>query len=274
MAIEYVPFHGPIVTRRQAKAGGLQRYFMGPDKPCKRGHISERKTCDGRCIQCTRVSAMDADQVKAKRRRTKAWDDGHRKQKNQGSRERYQQLKETVGDEGMRERFRTSYRKYRDVALKATKAWQKRNPEKLKAYQDATKDRRVETSKRWAKANPERAAAKTRRWQAKNPNAWREYRKNNPEAYRATKLRYRALLASAEGNHTGDELKALFEKQGGRCAYCGRSIRNGYDADHIVPLSRGGSNWITNIQLCCASCNRRKWAHDHAEFARRLTSKE
>lgn len=36
--------------RKQAKIAGLPRYFTG--KPCLRGHISERYTASGICIQC------------------------------------------------------------------------------------------------------------------------------------------------------------------------------------------------------------------------------
>jgi hypothetical protein len=39
-----------IVTRAEALRQGLVRYFTG--KPCKRGHISERFTNNGSCLNC------------------------------------------------------------------------------------------------------------------------------------------------------------------------------------------------------------------------------
>ena len=41
-----------IITRAEAKAQGLQRYYQG--KPCKYGHDSERYTSTGICVACTR----------------------------------------------------------------------------------------------------------------------------------------------------------------------------------------------------------------------------
>lgn len=43
-----------IITRSEAKALGLKRYFTG--KPCKHGHMSERKVCDSRCLTCGNLS--------------------------------------------------------------------------------------------------------------------------------------------------------------------------------------------------------------------------
>jgi hypothetical protein len=41
-----------IITRAEAQAQGLQRYYQG--KPCKYGHDSERYTSTGICVACTR----------------------------------------------------------------------------------------------------------------------------------------------------------------------------------------------------------------------------
>ena len=39
-----------IITRKQAKELGLKRYFTG--KPCKRGHVAERRVSSRRCLEC------------------------------------------------------------------------------------------------------------------------------------------------------------------------------------------------------------------------------
>ena len=41
-----------IITREQAREGGRKRYFTG--EPCKNGHVSERYTCDRKCVECDR----------------------------------------------------------------------------------------------------------------------------------------------------------------------------------------------------------------------------
>ena len=42
-----------IITRKEAKLLGLRRYFTG--LPCKHGHIVQRETTNGCCVECKRV---------------------------------------------------------------------------------------------------------------------------------------------------------------------------------------------------------------------------
>ena len=39
-----------IITRAEAKALGLKRYFTG--KPCKHEHVAERQVSNGKCVEC------------------------------------------------------------------------------------------------------------------------------------------------------------------------------------------------------------------------------
>ena len=49
---------------------------------------------------------------------------------------------------------------------------------------------------------------------------------------------------------------AVWRREGGKCARCGS--REKLEYDHIVPVSKGGSNTIRNIELLCEKCNREK----------------
>lgn len=54
-----------------------------------------------------------------------------------------------------------------------------------------------------------------------------------------------------------DEVKvAVWRRDGGVCVKCGS--RNNLEYDHIIPLSKGGSNTVRNIELLCQACNRIK----------------
>jgi 5-methylcytosine-specific restriction endonuclease McrA len=268
MALPIVPYSGPIVTRAEAKANGLKRYFMGPDRPCKYGHVSERSTVDGCCILCARTAAMSPEQLENKRRYALKYDEANRAQKNERSRALYKARFE-ADPEAMRAEFRRKYAKYKPVFRAANDRWQAKNIEHLRAYREANKDKIAQTGTAWQKANPERVAAKTRAWHARNPGQMLRWRKANPEAAAAAKHRRRAREREADGSFTAGEVKALFDRQRGKCAGCSVALRKGYHIDHIVPLAGGGTNWITNIQLLCGPCNVRKGATDPLEYARR-----
>jgi hypothetical protein len=48
----------------------------------------------------------------------------------------------------------------------------------------------------------------------------------------------------------------VWKRDEGRCVQCGSQDK--LEFDHIVPISKGGSNTARNIQLLCETCNRRK----------------
>jgi hypothetical protein len=50
----------------------------------------------------------------------------------------------------------------------------------------------------------------------------------------------------------------VWRRDRGSCVDCGS--RGRLEFDHIIPVSRGGSNTTRNIELRCEPCNRRKGA--------------
>ena len=241
MAIEYVPYDGPIVTRAEAVASGRPRWFIG--KRCKRAHVSERRTSDGVCIACVHLLSG-------------AWKAANRDKINTAEREA--RLRDP-------EVYRASVARYlaSDKAKTVRQAYYVANADTIKqrAKEWATQNpnRVADNHKKYYEINKDRVVAKVADWNATNPGGQRTRSRN-----------YRAKLYAAEGSHTREQIQALYASQDGKCVYCRVSLKDGYHADHIKPLSKGGSNWIANIQLTCGPCNNRKRATDPIEFAQRL----
>jgi hypothetical protein len=68
--------------------------------------------------------------------------------------------------------------------------------------------------------------------------------------------------AEFEGGHrtpiSEDVQILVWNRDGGKCVKCGGT--ENLEFDHIIPVSKGGSNTARNIQLLCESCNRGKGA--------------
>jgi len=64
------------------------------------------------------------------------------------------------------------------------------------------------------------------------------------------------------------ELLALLDKQNRRCPYSGRLLLIGDNAsiDHKIPLDRGGTNDLTNLQWVDYHVNIMKWYRTDEEF--------
>lgn len=78
----------------------------------------------------------------------------------------------------------------------------------------------------------------------------RRYNEQNP---------HRTVVKGKRFN--GNDILEIYEIQDGRCCYCGMPFDDDYQIDHVMPLSRGGTNNPDNIALSCSTCNFAK--HNH-----------
>lgn len=141
--------------------------------------------------------------------------------------------------------------------------------EKGRIWRDANAEKRRLTKKLWRQnnreeynakrraayiVNPERVLGYTRRWNAKNP-----------DNLRASRHRRVARKRNAQGSHSAADIKEIKKQQRQKCAICMALLKNSCHIDHIVALSKGGSNDRRNIQLLCAPCNLKKGTKDMIE---------
>lgn len=121
--------------------------------------------------------------------------------------------------------------------------------------------------------DPERMREDKRRWYASSPGPVRasvkRYAERHPDAGRSNLAAYRARKRATEGRFTKDDVARVFRLQRGRCGLCRKKLhRRKFHVDHVVALAVGGSNWPSNIQLLCASCNLSKGARPQHIVAR------
>ena len=287
MAIPYVPYDGPIVQRAEAKAAGLPRFF--PGSKCRRnGHLSQRMTSNGGCHACLALHSEAWQKANPEKMRVAiaAWKDVNQEEiRAKGRKYSTEHRAESA-----------TYRRERNARRAAAKlAARLPEPDDYTGPIVSRDDAKAAGLSRFFTGRPclnnhmsQRTTSnggcfrcnnelsnhlyhgegpEERRARRKNMRIWK---KANPEKVRVDAHVRRARKQAAEGSHSADELKALFERQQGKCAYCSKSIRKGYHVDHVIPLARGGSNWITNIAFACARCNTSKGATDPIAFAQRL----
>lgn len=157
-----------------------------------------------------------------------------------------------------REIARNFHYRHREKQLKKMKKYSIDNSEKEKArrkiYNENHREKRSLTTREWHKRNKEHTAA---------------YRNSRKELYAVHARNRRAKQKCSGGSHTLSEIIILRARQRNRCALC-KCYLDKTHVDHIVPICRGGSNDIRNIQILCPTCNMKKNRKDPLKFSREM----
>lgn len=129
-----------------------------------------------------------------------------------------------------------------------------------------------EKVRNWAKSNRARVKAIEDRYWKKNKDKQRakntRWKKKNPEYVKLKNNERRAAKQMVGGTYTCADIDVLKRQQNNCCAICFIDTTIKYHLDHIIPLSRGGTNWPENLQILCPTCNLRKGVKTNEEFLR------
>jgi 5-methylcytosine-specific restriction endonuclease McrA len=140
-----------------------------------------------------------------------------------------------------------------------SRKWRAVYPEKEKASQDkyrlANREKEKERQRKYRADNTEKKKAANSKWSKANPE-------NNRHR---TSIRRARKLANGVYEISSNELKKLYESP---CAYCGS--QESIQADHVVPIARGGTHSIGNLVAACARCNQSKGSKFLTEWKRSL----
>lgn len=141
--------------------------------------------------------------------------------------------------------------------------------EERKSHFDKTKNNYCSSACYWndRRENWEPSQQPTWRGGVSQTEAHRRWKKKNPKRMAHLKARRYAREKGADGLHTYDEWVSLCKLHNNKCVICGNKDK--LTKDHIIPLSKGGSDYIQNIQPMCRSCNSKKnnkIIHDNPEL--------
>jgi len=152
--------------------------------------------------------------------------------------------------------------------------WVKNNPILIKQYSknfrethllEIRKKDRI-CKKQWRKNNLAKALLQERKWRKQNAEKHRNRtstwkKKNKDKTNDMNRKRY-LKTKGITGSHTLKEWENLKAKNNSTCKGCGKKEPEiKLTRDHIIPISKGGTDYIKNIQPMCNKCNSRKWAN-------------
>ena len=229
-----------IISRIDARISEKKRFFTG--EPCIKGHFSERYVLSGGCLKCS------AEFSAAYRKKD---------------------------PEKARAELRASALKNVVKRREGNKKWRDDNPETLrilkKRYVEENKEKVAASKAKHYQENKERYSVQQKAHYTKHKERYsaqgRAWREENRDLVRLSNRNRRKKVRDAGGTHDIKDIKRILKLQKRTCAACYTKFKGDeYHVDHIVPLALGGSNWASNLQMLCPTCNMSKGAKAPLDF--------
>lgn len=244
-------------TMKQCKICGETKPYSEFDR-----HGSTKDRRDSRCKACQKKRReMNKEQI---RERNQAYYTANADQLRKYRRQYCEANPDIVREyrEKHQEYYRTKNREYRETHEEERKLYTR------KQYQ-LKRHERIAYSKQYRLENPEKIRSSLRDYRQRNKEKirisgklyryqhiqkyrrlWADYRQRHAEQVKIRSHRIRAHRAAAPGTFTVQEWRELRDRYNNQCLCCG-TVEKLLTPDHVIPLSRGGSNDISNIQPLC-----------------------
>ena len=149
---------------------------------------------------------------------------------------------------------------------------EKKEKQRIKARRHylANKEKYKENARKWKAKNREKVRESNRKYmeerggKEKKAEYYKRWSKENRVSMALKTMRYYARKKGAIGSCTVEQWESRLEYYGGKCIYCGSSER--IEAEHRIPLARGGTNFASNLIPACRTCNARKATMTESEY--------
>lgn len=140
-----------------------------------------------------------------------------------------------------------------------------RNRERAATYRLTTPEKERAAQATYYAANVEKKRVANAAYRAANADREKArkviYRKANPDK----DARYRLTRYGVLPELTGAQWQEILQNYGGCCVYCG--LGGKMTKEHVIPISRGGSDNASNVVPACKPCNSSKRDKTPEEFA-------